>query len=108
MTPAINGMVVTMAHRSLSAFSAGVLALVFATGAHAQGTQQVMPGSAPGAGTGGGGVTTGAGPLSQPVAPATGRWQQNTQPQNIQRPGGVVGPAQTNPGQNPFGGGVSR
>ena len=82
----INDMVVTMKQRSSSfVFLAGLLVLGLTAGAQAQGTQQIMPGSPaavggqqfvrgnPGTGTG---VATGRGPLSQPIAPATGSWNR--------------------------------
>jgi len=78
--------------KSSSVFLAGLLVLGLTAVSHAQGTQQVMPGSPkavagqqtvrgnPSTGTG---VATGSGPLSQPVGPATSSWNpqwQNTRP----------------------------
>ena len=99
-----------MKHPSSSVFLAGTLVLALATGAHAQGTQQginARPAGTSSVGTGvnsggGTGVTTGRGPLAQPVAPATSTFN-NQRNLNSQRPLNLQGPAQTNPGQDPFG-----
>ena len=55
-------------------------------------------------GTSGAPVTTGVGPLSQPIPPAasTANPRQNFQ-QGAQRPQNYGGPVQTNPPQQPFG-----
>jgi hypothetical protein len=90
-----------MERLSASILFVGILVVGLAAGARAQGTQQNMPGGTANSGTG---VTTGVGPLNQPIAPATSvaNPRQNVQ-QNMQRPQNIPGPAQTNPGQNPFG-----
>jgi hypothetical protein len=97
----ISGMVITMTQKSSTVFLAGLLVLGLTAGAQAQGTQQIMPGS-PAAvggyyqqnyyrypGTGGTGVATGRGPLSQAVGPAQGSWNRQWRT--------------TGPAQQPFG-----
>ncbi len=88
--------------KTQSVFFAAMFVLGLTTLVHAQGTGQNMYGG--GAASGGGGVTTGVGPLNQPVmpAPSSANPRQNMQ-QNTQRPQNMPGPVQTNPGQNPFG-----
>jgi len=90
-----------MKHPSSSVFLAGILVVGLTNVVQAQGTGQNMYGGTASSGTG---VTTGVGPLNQPVtpAPSTANPRQNMQ-QNIQRPQNMPGPVQTNPGQNPFG-----
>ena len=90
-----------MKHTSSSVFFAGILVLGLTTVVQAQGTGQNMYG---GTASGGSGVTTGVGPLTQPIAPAqsSANPRQNMQ-QNTQRPQNAPGPVQTNPAQNPFG-----
>src|SRR5664280_627102 len=93
-----------------SCLLATLLVLGSSAGAHAQGTgdtggaatsQKTDTGTGRGGtATSGTGVSTGQGPLSQPIPPAT----STTNPQHDpQRPQNTQGPAQTNPPQQPFG-----
>jgi hypothetical protein len=81
-----------------SCLLATLLVLGSSASAYAQGTGKG------GTATSGTGVSTGQGPLSQPIPPATSTTNphQNSQ-QNPQRPQNTLGPAQTNPSQQPFG-----
>jgi hypothetical protein len=85
---------------------ASLLTVGLLTGAQAQSGQTTnserkMGGTA----SGGTGVRTGRGPLSQPIPPAAGsiyNSQQNLQGGPL-RPQGVQGPVLTSPSQQPFG-----